>query len=793
MAIDLSPEKENFANAVYGIQVRGSMVSLADKIESETADFEAEVNAQLDTQLVAVDKTLKISGDGADAEQTGLAVNALSSAAMIRCTWEVGEISVSGAKYESERGARFVAPVPMRMGDVIRCPDGYGFRAYLYESETYSAAVDRSDFITGGYYIIPFDCFVAVTGQYYPAQTVEVAEEIADNILAMRGNRESEAFYTQEVPFMIPAMKQWYDTDGSKFNRDTHTAISTTDDFYSAIIECTQGDQFFLTGVGSNGARLWAFVDSEDNIIEASAANVTANKLLLTAPQGTVLLVINSKNSEPVLSKVTTVEARVNAEIEKKATRLVPTTAIVASFLRTTKSNPAMHYEANCRTFGFHMRDGATYTVKFDGQTSLRAGFLFDEVAFEKEKSSDSSNDILFQGFKQFDTNPFTFRNHGYKTCFVYGSSNTVEHDVDVVVTETVDLEDWADGVAKQEANRDIAIAEMGLFGQPEVYFSEPTAEAETSLDAKTVAELYALYDDMCTRYPGMIKRVTDIGTDASGTYEIREYFLSLQNPLVSTGEISLSGEIDLTNVTNLWKSKFANNILAVSAGMHGCEKSAAWGLALAIQEIIESDRPFATFLRSNFEIHIIPCINPWGFAHNARRNSNNVDINRDFLDYSQPETVAFRDWITSIADRCVAYIDSHGTTGYYAYFETSGESDFWEGYCKACAKFTAAVQPNWTQFYADCGVTDKYPYCYMARSTYFGTKRLLTQQLGLLGHTVETPQNFVHGDRQAWNNDLQACKLTKDLLINTMQMYGEWGYRVKNHKNNPLNLEGTI
>lgn len=60
MAIDLSPERENFANAAWGADVRGSMVSLANKIETE-----------MDREFVGVDDTLTIEGYGADAKKTG--------------------------------------------------------------------------------------------------------------------------------------------------------------------------------------------------------------------------------------------------------------------------------------------------------------------------------------------------------------------------------------------------------------------------------------------------------------------------------------------------------------------------------------------------------------------------------------------------------------------------------------------------------------------------------------------------------------------------------------------------
>ncbi|KAK1604123.1 hypothetical protein QYE76_027796 [Lolium multiflorum] len=65
---------------------------------------------------------------------------------------------------------------------------------------------------------------------------------------------------------------------------------------------------------------------------------------------------------------------------------------------------------------------------------------------------------------------------------------------------------------------------------------------------------------------------------------------------------------------------------------------------------------PLATLIVENTHLHILPTMNPDGFALRRRGNANNIDLNRDFPDqffpindeinYRQPETRAIMNWI---------------------------------------------------------------------------------------------------------------------------------------------------
>lgn len=68
---------------------------------------------------------------------------------------------------------------------------------------------------------------------------------------------------------------------------------------------------------------------------------------------------------------------------------------------------------------------------------------------------------------------------------------------------------------------------------------------------------------------------------------------------------------------------------------------------------------PLATLIIDNVHLHILPSMNPDGFALRKRGNANNIDLNRDFpdqffpvnddLDMRQPETKAIMRWLKEI------------------------------------------------------------------------------------------------------------------------------------------------
>lgn len=86
-----------------------------------------------------------------------------------------------------------------------------------------------------------------------------------------------------------------------------------------AVVECSAGDIFTLTGEGGSTGRLWCFVDSEGNYLTRAANNTVADSLIITAPTNSAYLVINTKGGSCCFYGNT-----VSYKVDKRVKNIVP-------------------------------------------------------------------------------------------------------------------------------------------------------------------------------------------------------------------------------------------------------------------------------------------------------------------------------------------------------------------------------------------------------------------------------------------------------------------------------------
>ncbi len=91
------------------------------------------------------------------------------------------------------------------------------------------------------------------------------------------------------------------------------------------------------------------------------------------------------------------------------------------------------------------------------------------------------------------------------------------------------------------------------------------------------------------------------------------------------------NGEVIATDVA-LIGSPTASRLLVINSGTHGVE--GAYGSAAQVAWM-RRHQPW--HLPENTAVLMIHLINPWGAAWSRRVNEDNVDLNRNFLDWSQP------------------------------------------------------------------------------------------------------------------------------------------------------------
>ena len=255
------------------------------------------------------------------------------------------------------------------------------------------------------------------------------------------------------------------------------------------------------------------------------------------------------------------------------------------------------------------------------------------------------------------------------------------------------------------------------IIGRPSVYHStNPTA---VSFDETDYTDVYDAYDSLCVAYPKWIQKQTDIGTDADSN-PICLYKLRLFNPIV--GKVDPWSYNDGEKV-NYWQDTFKYRRALLTSGAHGNEKCAVWGLLYFITDLLASSDEWASFIKGNYELDIIPVIDPWGYNNNSRNNKNDVNINRDYLSPTQPETQAVVDYIQSVKDEIFCSIDCHGTSGNYGYVSARQENPaFGEIMRVANAMFGATADDVATVATSMSISSDYYPYSYGCMSENEGT-----------------------------------------------------------------------
>ena len=92
-------------------------------------------------------------------------------------------------------------------------------------------------------------------------------------------------------------------------------------------------------------------------------------------------------------------------------------------------------------------------------------------------------------------------------------------------------------------------------------------------------------------------------------------------------------GEELSVDVTLLGDAK-SRSLLVLTSGMHGVEGFCGSGCQVAL---MQDDVFLGAAARSGVAVLLYHAVNPYGFSHLRRVNEDNVDLNRNFRDFSQP------------------------------------------------------------------------------------------------------------------------------------------------------------
>ena len=180
-------------------------------------------------------------------------------------------------------------------------------------------------------------------------------------------------------------------------------------------------------------------------------------------------------------------------------------------------------------------------------------------------------------------------------------------------LAENVQLTNQLDGVNENISNLQSSVDLLTpSYGVPYIPSIPYSYTGESIVPYKTsghLADIYALYDALCTQYPQYIRKQV-LGMDASGQYEVRAY------------------RID--NGTN-YAYRYPRFVWLSS--IHGNEGNSTISTYYMVKELLEKfgSDPVCYGIMSAVRLYVVPAVNPWGVENYSRLNYNHVNLNRNF------------------------------------------------------------------------------------------------------------------------------------------------------------------
>lgn len=99
---------------------------------------------------------------------------------------------------------------------------------------------------------------------------------------------------------------------------------------------------------------------------------------------------------------------------------------------------------------------------------------------------------------------------------------------------------------------------------------------------------------------------------------------------------------------------------ILVSGGVHGDEPAGTIAALDLIPFLLSFEFRGSRSFLSDFQFHIYPCVNPWGYEHNKRENADGVDLNRDFKEFKGEESRIVADHLRKLDREFVFTMDMH-------------------------------------------------------------------------------------------------------------------------------------
>ncbi|MDD4592481.1 MAG: M14 family metallopeptidase [Parabacteroides sp.] len=391
------------------------------------------------------------------------------------------------------------------------------------------------------------------------------------------------------------------------------------------VTEVKAGDKFILTGRGLQGPRLYAFVDTNDIVLERADSIQESVDLIVVAKQdgklifntGRPTFTLGDKTYNASIAKFGTFFDDVRREIKeiKEKVAGLPLETVKDIAVAIPEIGSVVTYEP-IATLGMHLvtevKAGDKFILTGRGLQGPRLYAFVDtnDIVLERADSIQESVDLIVvakqDGKLIFNTSGTTVT-LGDKTYNSYiAKFGTFFDDVRREIKE---IKEEVAGIPRVVAPF-YSSFNTGVFESNMVYPDMPHLVDPTN----RVSDIINGYDALLSLHPSYVTK-QHLGNEVSGLPIYRYDFTPI-------------------SLENRGRQRKRLKYIII-AGIHGSEPVSYVNVLHTMQNICNNwkDDKALEFLRFNVDFIVIPLMNPYGALFDTRRNANFVDLNRNWLE----------------------------------------------------------------------------------------------------------------------------------------------------------------
>lgn len=425
---------------------------------------------------------------------------------------------------------------------------------------------------------------------------------------------------------------------GTIVDVDGADLVSSTS-FTCAIITCEKGDKFIVNGMGGDAPRLWCFTDTEYRILSKSGNNARGPVILKSESDG--YLIVNSEKTVAHQAKhyfVMNCAGKIQnleEDVTDIKTRNTPyAQSVFSTYLahRYLNNNTGVPTTTTSNAWNLYILDVSNvssleFTI-YKSSTSNLLCWSFSSVLFEDATLSTLADNtkIVDKGIITTSTGALTWYVNvpeGAKTMLIpsasaYASSyptvvsyNYGEFQFLKYVPSMVEQKPKLDALMVYNNSPYYRNVRWGCPCFDGYYHSEDNGTSEFP-STTTAVQYFSKFNALVADYTGYAES-HEMGLASDGTTMM--YYYTFYPKTNQNSEIYKMPKI------------------IVSAGQHGFEKTANFGVYYFAKDLLENwqSNPFLAYVRNHAQLILMPMLNPYGFDHDVYVNANGVNLNRNW------------------------------------------------------------------------------------------------------------------------------------------------------------------